>query len=443
MLDGAKVSATYDVVAAVAMATRTASRWGARESPNPATTSDVPTWTASASWQTVDHALRTIQRVRDGLDADEARWLRHAERMQIWRQLGMVSALDYCERVLGLAPRTAKERLRVARSLATLPAIEGELRTGQLKYSIVRELTRVATPITERAWIDHVRGKSLREVQEHVAGHRRGDLPTDAPDPNLRATPFVLDLTPRVRALMLAAVARIRSDADHDLDDDAIAEALAQAVLSDDPASRESGRAKYQIAFNVCRHCNQAEQHVHGYAAPVTAEMLERARCDAVTIGDLDATTPERASQSIPPAVARLVWHRDQRRCQTPGCRSKHGLEVHHIIRRADGGSHDPSNLTLRCSACHQAHHDGLVRIGGVAPDGLTFVRHEPTREAATKAPADSTHPILAEAVEALVGLGVSHTFASTAVHAVREHADLGLAALLRAALARCRPPSN
>lgn len=441
MLDGAMVKGTYDVAAAVALATWSASRWGARESP--ATTSDVPAWTPGASWQTVDQALRTIQRVRDGLDADEARWLRHAERMKIWRQLGMVSALDYCERVLGLAPRTAKERLRVARALAALPAIEAELRAGQLKYSIVRELARVATASTERAWIDHVRGRSLREVEELVAGHRRGDLPTDAPDPDLRTAPFVLDLTPRVRALMLAAVARIRTDADHELDDDAIGEVLAQAVLADEPASRESGRAKYQIAMTVCRQCNQAAQHVHGYTAPVSAETLERARCDAVTIGDLDAETPERASQSIPPAVARLVWHRDQGRCQTPGCRSKRGLEIHHILRRADGGSHEPSNLTLRCSACHQAHHDRLVTIGGVAPDHLSFERYEPAPPAAATTPADTTGPIIADVVHALVNLGFSQRIARAAVDAARDHADAGATALLRAALARCPRPSS
>ena len=50
MLDGATLTRTYDVVAAVAMASRTASRWGARESPNAATTSDVPAWTPGASW---------------------------------------------------------------------------------------------------------------------------------------------------------------------------------------------------------------------------------------------------------------------------------------------------------------------------------------------------------------------------------------------------------
>ncbi len=67
-----------------------------------------PTWApedkygAQTEWQSVDRALRTIARRRAALDADEARWLREAEAIQIWRPLGMVSALDYMERVLGL-----------------------------------------------------------------------------------------------------------------------------------------------------------------------------------------------------------------------------------------------------------------------------------------------------------------------------------------------------
>ncbi|HEX2690558.1 MAG TPA: hypothetical protein VHN14_28275, partial [Kofleriaceae bacterium] len=71
---------------------------------------------ARPDWRTVDRALRAIRSSRAALDADEARWLREAEALQIWRPLGMVSALDYLQRVLGYAPRTAQERLRVARA---------------------------------------------------------------------------------------------------------------------------------------------------------------------------------------------------------------------------------------------------------------------------------------------------------------------------------------
>jgi hypothetical protein len=97
----------------------------------------------------VDRALRQIAARRAALDAEEARWLREAEELQIWRPLGMVSALDYLERVLGCAPRTAQERLRVARALGSLPQLDAALADGTLSHSAVRELTRVAKPATE------------------------------------------------------------------------------------------------------------------------------------------------------------------------------------------------------------------------------------------------------------------------------------------------------
>ena len=46
---------------------------------------------APADWRSVDRALRSIAKRKAALDADEARWLREAEALQIWRPLGMVS----------------------------------------------------------------------------------------------------------------------------------------------------------------------------------------------------------------------------------------------------------------------------------------------------------------------------------------------------------------
>src|SRR4051794_25325886 len=71
------------------------------EAPLEAEAEAAPTWVpaqgheANPAWHTVDRALRAIAQRRAALDADEARWLRQAEALQIWRPLGMVSALDY------------------------------------------------------------------------------------------------------------------------------------------------------------------------------------------------------------------------------------------------------------------------------------------------------------------------------------------------------------
>src|SRR5262245_25657110 len=112
-----------------------------------------PTWDVGArgDWRVVDRELRAIAKQRAALDATEARWLREAERLQIWRPLGMVNALDYMERVLGYTPHAARERLRVASALAELPAIDASFAQGELSFSTVRELTRVATADTDRA----------------------------------------------------------------------------------------------------------------------------------------------------------------------------------------------------------------------------------------------------------------------------------------------------
>src|SRR5262245_23078339 len=89
---------------------------------------------ARPDWRTVDRALRRIRHSRAVLDAEEMHWLREAEALQIWRPLGMVSALDYMERVMGYAPRTAQDRLRVARALGSLPKLTAALAGDQLSF---------------------------------------------------------------------------------------------------------------------------------------------------------------------------------------------------------------------------------------------------------------------------------------------------------------------
>jgi hypothetical protein len=94
---------------------------------------------------------------------------------------------------------------------------------------------------------------------------------------------------------------------------------------------------------------------------------VERALCDAQHIGSIDGAAPERAFQDVQPSVVRFVWRRDGGRCRVDGCRSARGIEVHHIVHRADGGTHEPLNLALLCSSCHAAHHRGALSITGTA----------------------------------------------------------------------------
>ena len=58
--------------------------------------------------------------------------------------------------------------------------------------------------------------------------------------------------------------------------------------------------------------------------------------------------------------------YRDGYRCRVCG-KSKHKdgarLEVHHIIRKADGGTDVPENVVTLCEDCHKAHHQGERKL--------------------------------------------------------------------------------
>jgi HNH endonuclease len=320
-----------------------------------------------ADWRVVDRALRTIAARRAALDAEEARWLREAEALQIWRHLGMVNAIDYMERVLGYRPRSAEERLRVARALGSLPVLEQALATGELPFSAVRELTRVAMRQTEAAWLDQARGKNVHEIEQLVAGHRPGDTPDAPPDPTARMHVVRLELTAEAYALFRQASAVLRDEHCRHLDDSDLISAAFTRVL-DAPASSElTGRAKHQIAITLCAGCRQGWQDGAGATLPIDEAAVARAECDAQYIGSLDADTPARAWQDVSRATARFVWRRDHGRCRVPGCRSSRSLEIHHIVHRCDGGGHDPSNLILLCGSCHRAHHEGRIAIAGTS----------------------------------------------------------------------------
>jgi hypothetical protein len=62
---------------------------------------------------------------------------------------GFKSCAHWLSWRVGYAPGAAREHVRVARALGSLPLLSKALARGELSYAKVRELTRVATPETE------------------------------------------------------------------------------------------------------------------------------------------------------------------------------------------------------------------------------------------------------------------------------------------------------
>jgi hypothetical protein len=133
-------------------------------------------------------------------------------------------------------------------------------------------------------------------------------------------------------------------------------------------------------------------------------------------------------------------------------------LEIHHLVHRTDGGSHDPLNLALLCSSCHQAHHSGTLTVTGTAEHLEVRRPAEPITMAGAHVGAVAkgnghvgasakldTVMIRTQAKEALVGLGWKPAIANAAVAAAS--AALGTEATLERlifeALRRCSHPAG
>src|SRR6266436_2952072 len=76
---------------------------------------------------------------------------------------------------VGLDIGAARERVRVAHALETLPQLSEALARGELSYAKVRALTRVATPGTEARLLAVGRAGTACHVERIVRGWRRAE----------------------------------------------------------------------------------------------------------------------------------------------------------------------------------------------------------------------------------------------------------------------------
>jgi hypothetical protein len=429
-----------------------------------------------SGWQAAHEALTRLARSRAGLDFEEGQKLRAAERARVHERLGYGSFVEYIERLFGYSPRLTLEKLRVAHALDGLPQLAAALREGNVSWSSVRELTRVATRATDRDWLEASQGRTVREVEKQVSGHRPGDLPGDAKDWRAERHVLRFGVSGEVLATFREAQAKLRRDAGGPLDDDSTLLLMARHVLG---GPTDDGRASYQIALTVCEACERATQTGLGEARQIPTEVAEMASCDAQQIKGIHAESrsrrqnstrkqaasigtrgdggdethvggespgerqppagphPQRASQTIPPAVRRAVLLRDRHCCQVPGCRQATFVDVHHLRARAAGGSHDLDNLLTLCGAHHRACHRGDLLIEKSASGGLSFWHADGTPYGGP--PNTREVDVAEQTFRGLRSLGFGEREARDAVRAAGAHVgrEGGVESLMRAALGR------
>jgi hypothetical protein len=340
---------------------------------------------------------------------------------------------------VGLAPGAAREHVRVARALGTLPRLAQALARGALSYAKVRALTRVATPETEERLLAVGRAGTAEHVERIVRGWRRVDRQAEARETARqhagRALHVYQDedgmvtvrgrLTPEVGALLVQALAAAREAVYQKTDENVPAgtsttdtpametptmaqqQADALALLAETALHRgiDPGAPgeRYQVVVHVdapvLADPDAPGQSVLEDGARVPAGTSQRLACDASRVvmrhaPDGRVVEVGARTRTIPPALRRALHHRD-RGCRFPGCGVRFG-QGHHIRHWAHGGPTTLSNLALLCRRHHRAVHEEGFQCER-QPDGeLQFRRPDgrllPEVPPPTAIPADPVH---------------------------------------------------
>jgi hypothetical protein len=159
--------------------------------------------------------------------------LRTFDEVNGWNN-GFLSCAHWLHWRTGIDLGAAREKVRVARALASLPRLGGAMQRGELSYAKVRALTRIATPENEAQLLDVALAGTAAYVERLVRAWRRVDRIQAAKDTERRhlrreLTTWVDEdgmvvirgrLSPKIgavvqRALAAAADRLFRESADH------------------------------------------------------------------------------------------------------------------------------------------------------------------------------------------------------------------------------------
>lgn len=352
---------------------------------------------------------RELEELAAHINAGCARWLElvaEFDRREGWGGSGCRSTSEWVAWRCALNPRSAREHVRVARALADLPGIAAAFRSGELSYSKVRALTRIADAGSESGLLELARHATAAQLERMVRAARRVTAAEaddqhrasflrwcwDDEDGTLRVE---AKLPPDDGALFLRALEAARdalyeqrrgeaeeraderdrgsaepsgrSNAPAAVPSPSNAESLtvmAEAALARPPTGLP-GAERYQVFVHVDAATLQSDASGECAIAAgpgIATETARRLACDCsfVTLVERDGEplSVGRRTRSIPASIRRALVARDGC-CQFPGCERRRFVDAHHLEHWAHGGETSLENLALFCRHHHRLLHEG------------------------------------------------------------------------------------
>jgi hypothetical protein len=278
--------------------------------------------------------------------------------------LGFPSLAAYAAAFFQLRRSETFEHVRVSRALVELTDLRAAFAGGLLGWSVVKAVTRVASLVSQSAWIDFAREHDVERTLAEARDARRHGRSTPRESswglPNL-AQKLVLRFSrsdmEKVRTWLEAACATVAART-------GVEEVpLEQAILFLCEEGGESGggddrreapaQPRAQIVYQRCPDCSRARVSTRDGYVEVDSHEVERYEGSAEPLV-IDGPTP--------PELRRRVLGREAGRCGNPRC--DHAADhCHHVVFRSQGGKTGLDNEVAVCRICHALIHAGLLRV--------------------------------------------------------------------------------
>jgi hypothetical protein len=375
---------------------------------------------ASVATRSIHDLEAEITELAGHLNAAQHRWLTliaEFDRRGGWSDGACHSCAHWLNFQCGVALGAAREKVRVAHALETLPKISAAMARGELSYSKVRALTRVANEATEDYFLSIALHGTAHHVERLVQGFRRAkeaeELSREARQHAGRSVTYLFDddgalvLKARLPADIGVLLVKALDAAVEDISTPHVPAGTSVNQPCDSADERPSYAARRADALGVLaesflKHGGEALNggerqqivvHVdaetlrdsvagrceieEGSALP--AETVRRLACDCSVVPIVENEQGEplnvgRRTRSIPPAIRRALNARD-RGCRFPGCTHTRYVDAHHVHHWARGGETKASNLVTLCRFHHRKVHEGGVVVQTLEDGAFRFVR--------------------------------------------------------------------
>ena len=298
-----------------------------------------PTKTHTERHPSIDELDRAIVNLSARINAASYELLvliRRFDERAGWLQWGFSNCAEWLHWRCDLGLSAAREKVRVAHALKTLPGISLAFSRGELSYSKVRALTRVARPDNEDSLMAFARKTTAGRVEERCRELRCGTADSVAEANRGHANRSLRIHRDPLRGTMTITV-ELPLEAG-ELIDKALDKARESSISQGPEFADESWAAQ------------QADALVTMVKNYLTGQR------------EASSASSENYQVTVPTAIKRALWSRDQG-CVFPGCSHKRFVDAHHIQHWSAGGETSLDNLLLLCTRHHRLVHEGGFAI--------------------------------------------------------------------------------